>query len=264
MVDSSNKRIYWYQNAALNTSGTDKAERVFSVATAVVPKGLTTDGNSLWVVSDSTANTVFRYTIVKDGSGAPTGLTPAGSWTLAAANTTPTGITLDPTGVSKSLGVVDIKTDTVYEYANGTLLSSGTNVAAAASFKLSSGNTTPQDIFDPVFTQASAQADSPGINAAEPDALTGLVGSGTAPSGPIAAFAGVESSDGLINPDQPSPAPALVPATDASSFSTLLGNPGLNSATASLDDLLLKQLNNQPFSASTLLGANGLPGTALV
>ncbi len=262
MVDSSNKRVYWYQNAALNTSGTDKAEKTFSLATAVVPKGLTTDGNSLWVVSDSTANTVFRYTIVKDGSGNPTGLTPSGSWTLAAANTTPTGITLDPTGMSKSLWVVDSGTDTVYEYANGTLLSSGSNVAAIASFKLSSGNTTPQDIFDPLFTQAPAQADSVAVIAAAPDALTGLVGTDTAASGSIADVGSVEASGGRINPGQPSP--AWLTASSSSSSSELLGNPGLDSLTASLDDGLLKQLNNHPFSAGTLLGVNGLTGTALV
>ncbi len=249
MVDSANKRIYWYQNAAANTSGTDTAEKTFALAAAVVPKGLTTDGTSLWVVSDSTANTVFRYTIVKDGTGTPTSLTPSGSWTLAAANTTPTGITLDPTGVSKSLWVVDLGTDTVYEYANGTLLSSGTNVAAVASFKLSSGNTTPQDIFDPVFTQASAPAESSVINAAEPDALTGLVGTGTAPIQ-------------LINPGQPSP--AWVSATDASSSSNLLGNPGLESVTANLDDLLLSQLNHHPLSGANLMGAHALMGTALL
>jgi hypothetical protein len=249
MVDSANKRVYWYQNAAANTSGTDTAEKTFALAAAVVPKGLTTDGTSLWVVSDSNANTVFRYTIVKDGTGTPTSLTPSGSWTLAAANTTPTGITLDPTGVSKSLWVVDLGTDSVYEYANGTLLSSGTNVAAVASFKLSSGNTTPQDIFDPLFTQASAPAESSAINAAEPDALTGLVGTGTAPIQ-------------LINPGQPSP--AWVSATDASSSSNLLGNPGLDSVTANLDDLLLSQLNHHPLSGASLMGAHALMGTALL
>ena len=67
-------------------------------------------------------------------------------------------ITLDPTGASQSLWVVDSGTDTVYEYANARSLASGSNVAASATFALGSGNTTPQDIFDPFIGGISADA----------------------------------------------------------------------------------------------------------
>ena len=159
MVDSASKLVYWYKGAALNTSGTDTAEKTVALATAVVPKGLTTDGTTLWVVSDSSANTVFRYTIVKDGLGNVTGLTAAGSWTLDSRNTTPTGITLDPTGASQSLWVVDSGTDTVYEYASALARTSGSNVAAVNTFKLTAANTLPQDIFDPMIGGMASDAE---------------------------------------------------------------------------------------------------------
>ena len=165
IVDRSAAKVFWYQNAASNLSGTDNAEKSFALAAAIdKAKGITTDGTSLWIVEDDTANTVYRYTITKDGSGVPTGLTGLVSWTLDSRNTTPTGITLDPTGVSKSLWVVDSGTDTVYEYANGTTRTSGSNVAAASTFALNSANTTPQDIFDPLIGALAVDADPAGLN----------------------------------------------------------------------------------------------------
>ena len=160
MVDSANKTVYWYKGAASNLAGVDTAEFKLALNSAVVPKGLTTDGKTLWVVSDSSANTVFVYSITKNGAGDVTGLTATGSWTLDKLNATPTGITMDPTGVSKSLWVVDSATDSVYEYANGTTLLTGKDVFALSTFKLASGNALPQDIFDPVFTSASASGAS--------------------------------------------------------------------------------------------------------
>jgi hypothetical protein len=157
MLDRATRAIKWYDDAALNTSGTDTAEKTFILPTTVnIAKGITTDGTTLWVVEDDSANTVFRYTIVRS-LGTPTGLTAAGSWTLNSANTTPTGITLDPTGASNSLWVVDSGTDTVYEYANARSLTSGTGFLAST-FKLTAANTNAQDIFDP-FISNSGQVD---------------------------------------------------------------------------------------------------------
>jgi hypothetical protein len=164
IVDRATDKLYWYQGAALRTSSSDTAEKQFSVSMWMSsPKGLTTDGTSLWVVNDSTANTVFRFTIGRASDGTPTGLTLAGNWTLDSRNTTPTGITIDPsTPGSSTLWVSDSYTDTVYEYASGRTLTSGSNVAASSTFKLTSSNTDPQDIFDPlVLSRADAEAATP-------------------------------------------------------------------------------------------------------
>ena len=154
IVDSGSKMLYWYDNAGGNLSGTDTAENNWLLTSLNAandkPRGITTDGVKLWVVEDDSANTVFVYNITRDGAGTPTALTSAGSWTLDSRNTTPTGITLDPTGASNSLWVVDSGTDTVYEYANAKSLTSGSNVVASKTFLLDSTNLSPQDIFDPL------------------------------------------------------------------------------------------------------------------
>jgi len=158
IVDSTTDKVYWYDNAGATLSGTVSSGANFPLtATNDKAKGITTDGTTLWVVEDDTANTVFLYTIVRDGQGTPTGLTTAGSWTLNSANTTPTGITLDPTGASQSLWVVDSGTDTVYEYANARILTSGSGLLAST-FLLTAANTNAQDIFDPNIS-SSGQVD---------------------------------------------------------------------------------------------------------
>jgi hypothetical protein len=153
VVDRGAKKLFWYEGAASNSHGvTDRPEWSFTLPSALdKPKGVTTDGTKLWIVEDDSADTVYRYTIVRDGSGKPTGLALDGTWTVAKPIENPTGITIDPTGVSNSLWIVDNKTDSVYEFAGGRDLTSGSGVAASGSFKLASGNTSPQDIFDPLL-----------------------------------------------------------------------------------------------------------------
>jgi hypothetical protein len=65
-----------------------------------------------------------------------------GDWALVAANSSPTGITIDPSGSSTSIWVVDSGSDTVYEYLRDT-------GAFVGSFALDAGNTNPQGIADP-------------------------------------------------------------------------------------------------------------------
>jgi hypothetical protein len=146
---SRDRKISWYKNAATNATGvTDKPEKTLAPAMSGNLKGIVTDGVRLWVVTEGGTDTVYRFLIVRDGTGAPTALTPDGSWKLASANSKPTGITLDPTGASQSLWIVDESTDTVYEYANARSLTNGTGVVAN-SFKLGSTNVAPQGLADP-------------------------------------------------------------------------------------------------------------------
>jgi hypothetical protein len=89
-------------------------------------------------------------------TGNPTALTQTGVWTLATANSKPTGITLDPAGGTK-LWIVDESTDTVYEYGNGRTLTNGTG-AVSSSFKLAGTNLDPQGIADPLAWAGSTDA----------------------------------------------------------------------------------------------------------
>jgi hypothetical protein len=63
-------------------------------------------------------------------------------WALHAANTDPTRITLDPSGASTNIWVVDNGTDTIYECNRDT-------GAFVRSFALAASNVNPQGINDP-------------------------------------------------------------------------------------------------------------------
>src|SRR5262249_4045569 len=101
-------------------------------------KGIVTDGTSFWVVNDSTTDKVFKYNL----SGSL-----LGSWTIDAANSSPTGLTINPNSVS-DIWIVDSGTKKVYQYTAAASRTSGSQ-NAASSFALAAGNTNPQDIADP-------------------------------------------------------------------------------------------------------------------
>jgi hypothetical protein len=140
LVDAKQDKVFKYAGAATRLSGSQNAVNSFSLNTANKnPKDLVTDGTSVWVVDDAAVDKVFKYSL--------TG-TSQGSWTIDAANASPTGITLDPSGASQSLWIVDSGTDRVYEYTDARANTSG-NQTASATFALASGNTNPQGIADP-------------------------------------------------------------------------------------------------------------------
>jgi hypothetical protein len=77
-----------------------------------------------------------------------------GSWTITGAGTSPTGITLDPTGGGQ-LWVVDSGTDRVYQFDNAWSRTSGSQ-SPSTSFALAAGNTNPQGIADPPVPDSGA------------------------------------------------------------------------------------------------------------
>jgi SdrD B-like domain/Dockerin type I domain len=160
-IASRDRKILWYDDAASNTTGSDANDNSFEPAMSGNLKGIVTDGVYLWVVTEGSKDYVYRFTITRDlSTGDPTALTESGLWTVATANEKPTGITIDPTGASQSIWLVDEKTDTVYEYGNGRNLTSGTGVVSS-SFKLDATNLAPQGIADPQWQAveiAAAQA----------------------------------------------------------------------------------------------------------
>ncbi len=149
LVDARQDRVYRYANAASRLSGSQNAASNFALNSGNrSPKDLVTDGTNIWVVNDSTTDKVFKYTMT--GSL-------VGSWTIASANSKPTGLTIDPSGASQSIWIVDNGTDRVYEYTNARSRNSGSQ-SAVAWFALSSANGNPQGIADPPASSSTPVA----------------------------------------------------------------------------------------------------------
>ncbi len=152
LVDARQDRVYRYANAAGRLSGSQNATSNFALNSGNrSPKDIVTDGANLWVVNDSTTDKVFKYTMTG-------GL--VGSWTISSVNAKPTGITIDPSGASQSIWIVDNGTDRVYEYTNSRSRHSGSQ-SAALTFTLAAGNSNPQGIADPPPPIAVFTSDSP-------------------------------------------------------------------------------------------------------
>jgi protocatechuate 3,4-dioxygenase beta subunit len=242
IVDRATKKLHWYDEAGSRVSGSNTAERTFSLASSITaPKGMTTDGTYLWLVDDASANSVFRYTITRDSAGTPTGLGGLVSWTLGSGITAPTGITIDPTGASQSLWVVDNATDSVYEFANARSRTSGSSVAASKSFGLGYASSNPQDIFDPLVQDPAAAG---GVDS----------GSGGGPLARMSDQAFASLHDGLGTASQ-SPAG---PITALPALGDLVGQD------RSLDDLLGGRDVDPTAGASTWFAGSGADGASEV
>jgi len=140
LVDARQDRVFRYAGAASRLSGSQNATSNFALNSGnVSPKDLVTDGANIWVVNDSTTDRVFKYSM----TGAL-----VGSWAIATVNSAPTGITIDPSGATQSIWIVDNGTDRVYEYTDSRSRNSGSQLAAIT-FALAAGNTNPQGIADP-------------------------------------------------------------------------------------------------------------------
>jgi hypothetical protein len=151
LLDNFKDKVYRYSGAAGRRAGSQSAASSFSLAGGNSNgKGLVTDGTSLWVVDDGSTDKVYRYAV----SG-----TAQGSWGIDAANTSPTGLTLNPTSPS-DLWIVDSGTKKVYQYTAAAGRTSGSQ-NAVASFALAATNTNPQDIADPPVDLPPAAAAAP-------------------------------------------------------------------------------------------------------
>ncbi|WP_197491106.1 Calx-beta domain-containing protein [Planctomyces sp. SH-PL62] len=154
IVDGKQDKVFRYAGAATRTSGSQNAAGSFRLNSGNAdPKDLVTDGASIWVVNDSTTDKVFKYSLT--GSL-------LGSWTMTGAGSSPTGITLDPTG-GGALWTVDAGTDHVYQFDNARGLTSG-SLSPSMSFALAAGNTNPQGIADPPAPGPPRMAASAGIS----------------------------------------------------------------------------------------------------
>ena len=139
VVDAQQDKVFRYTGAAGRLSGTQNAAGGFTLNSGNAgPKDVVTDGTSLWVVNDSITDKVFKYSL----SGSL-----LGSWTITGAGSSPTGITLDPSG-GGTLWTVDGGTGRVYQFDNARGRTSG-SLAPSTGFPLAAGNANPQGIADP-------------------------------------------------------------------------------------------------------------------
>ena len=154
IVDKSTDRVYFYADIADHSIAIERVTATSSFALASGnnnPRGITTDGNYMWVVNSKNAkDEVFKYTT----SGSL-----VGRWTIDSANVNPRGITIDPSNVDH-LWIVDSTTDSVYQYNGAAAFNSGSH-SANDSFPLAAANSNPQGIADPpppsdVSAQSSA------------------------------------------------------------------------------------------------------------
>ena len=177
--NTATEKVFRFSGATSGTgasrlSGTQSPVSSFALnASNLNPKDIVTDGTSLWVVNDAASgDRVFKY----DLAG-----TLLSNWVIDAANTSPTGITLDPANVG-NLWIVDNGTDRIYQYnAAAGLPTSSTARSASTSFALSANNTNPQGIADPPVWDLNANAVSlpanldvsPRFNAVSPTDVNG-------------------------------------------------------------------------------------------
>jgi DNA-binding beta-propeller fold protein YncE len=226
LLDNGKDKVYKYTGAASRRSGSQSAASSFSLASGDSNgKGIVTDGTYLWVVDDgSGSDKVYKYTL----SG-----TSKGSWTIDTSNTSPTGLTLNPTSPS-DIWIVDSGTKLVYQYANAAGRTSGSQ-RAASSFALAAGNSNPQDIADPPVTELPVTPTNVAAAALSAGPSTLMGGSSLAPRDTV--FAQLDS--------HPEGGPSQV--TRGTAFALLISLPGSPA------------LNSGP--AWTAAGASGAPDT---
>lgn len=149
IVDRLSDRIYFFADAAERLSGEQSFTRYWLVnryntnATDIV---FGTQGGQryVWVVDDSAVDRVFRYTL----TAANVASSNAPFWQLNSENSSPTGITLDPSNATMDIWVSDIDTNRVYRYEYGRTLAAPT-LTSSFGLAAEAGNTQPQGIADP-------------------------------------------------------------------------------------------------------------------
>ena len=138
IVDASQDKAFFYEDAADLTSGSRDATRSFDLhSDNFNASGLEVFGGNLWV-TDASSDRVFIYSTSGEHLG---------DWALDPENSNSSGITTDSTG--QHLWVSDLSDGRVYYYENATDQLSG-SLAATSSFQLTGQNDRPEGIADPV------------------------------------------------------------------------------------------------------------------
>ena len=138
IVSRTTDQIHFFADGSALVSGDHEPTSSFALDPSNGDAfGLTTDGDYLWTVNDSSNNwKAYKY----DTAG-----TALGSWDLDPLNRNPRGITLDPDNPGDLMVVNDANTDLVYRYEDAADLTSG-NPAASSAWTLHAANESPQGI----------------------------------------------------------------------------------------------------------------------
>lgn len=148
IVDATTSQVRYYQGGAIAREGAYSATSTFTLDRANRHASDLVVGESfVWVVDDY-RDSAFVYTF--DGAC-------VGSWSLDPENANASGVTLDPTGASTDLWVVDRADAVVYRYAfaqeyldpDSQYSLSASQAYAADSFALAANNRRPEGIADP-------------------------------------------------------------------------------------------------------------------
>jgi PKD repeat protein len=148
IADNGSDKVDYFAGGAGFLKGTHSPTWTFNLDSAnQYPTGMVTDGQTIWITDDhATTNNVFVYNTLGVKLGA---------WHLDSADTTPSGITLNPSyvrGQATDLWVVDKSTAKAYDYVGGSAWTSGNHSAGSASFALASGDHFPEGIADPTIS----------------------------------------------------------------------------------------------------------------
>ena len=138
IVSRGTDEVFRFAGGALYTSGEYSPDSSFALDPQNSdPWGMTTDGESIWVVNDRLDQwKVFKY----DVAGAL-----LGSWTLDEANKNARGITLDPSNPDDLLVANDGGLNSVFRYTNGAVEVSG-SLSASETIELTAANQSPSGI----------------------------------------------------------------------------------------------------------------------
>ena len=143
IVDAQDDQLLYFAGGALFDSGTRQPTTTYPLsAVNDNPTGIATDGTYIWINDDDKRNqdNIWRYTLAGVFQG---------GFDLPSFNSKAVGITMDPTGASDSIWVVDSGTDRVYEYKGIYGNDFNAPLTLIATFNLASGNSNPTDIADP-------------------------------------------------------------------------------------------------------------------
>jgi hypothetical protein len=141
VVDYGLKKVLKFTGGADRRSGKIDADFSFALNKKNKnPQGVASDGKKFWVVNDKTTDKVFLYG--KKGKL-------LGSWAIDPANSSPSGITIDPSGASNDVWIVDRNAAQVFAYANGRTQTTG-GLAGQIVVGLAAENVQAEGVADPV------------------------------------------------------------------------------------------------------------------
>lgn len=156
IVNSGDDKVRRYKDAASRTSGSQNPNNTYSLNSANADPSDIVTRNGLFWVTDEHDDEVYVYDIVNSAFHL------LGHWKLDGKDADASGLTLDPTGGTTDLWILDRVDKQVYRYADGQARRSGSQ-SAIDIFNLAVANTQAEGIADPpnAFVSLLGEQDYP-------------------------------------------------------------------------------------------------------